>query len=143
VASAVLGACRLWAVGTTARTPASAVHAAKSQRPLVLVDQVGYDASAPKHAVVQGSGADRFTTFRIVDVQTGKTVLRGTPQPAGQFDHWNDWHYWTIDFSGLKTPGRYRLDVDGTVDVFSYPFQVADDVLERYTLSNVIYYFKG
>ncbi|MGH8113700.1 MAG: glycoside hydrolase family 9 protein [Rhodanobacteraceae bacterium] len=113
------------------------------QPPLVLVDQVGYDTGATKHAVVQGSGNYRFTTFRIVDVRTGKTVLQGAPQPAGQVDHWHDWRYWTIDFSALKTPGRYRVDVSGNVDAFSFPFRVADDVLERYTLSNVIYYFKG
>ena len=109
----------------------------------MLIDQVGYDTAAPKRAIVQGSGDDRFTTFSIVDVQTGKTVVRGTPRPAGQVDHWNDWHYWTVDFSSLKTPGRYRVDVCGNADVFSFPFRVADDVLERYTLSNVIYYFKG
>lgn len=113
------------------------------QRPLVLVDQVGYDTAAPKRAVVQGSVTDRFTEFRVIDVANGKVVLQGTPQAAGTVDHWNDWHYWTIDFSALKTPGRYRVDVSGNVAAFSFPFRIAHDVLQRYTLSNVIYYFKG
>ncbi|MBS0382740.1 MAG: glycoside hydrolase family 9 protein [Proteobacteria bacterium] len=113
------------------------------QRPLVLVDQVGYDTAAPKRAVVQGSVADRFTAFKVIDVANGKVVLQGTPQAAGTVDHWNDWHYWTIDFSALKTPGRYRVDVSGNVAAFSFPFRIAHDVLQRYTLSNVIYYFKG
>lgn len=132
----------VWGSSASAQ-PAATAQAEPSQPPRVLVDQVGYDIAAPKQAIVQGSGDDRFTAFRIVDVQTGKAVLQGTPRPAGQVDHWNHWHYWTIDFSSLKTPGRYRVDVGGTTEVFSFPFRVADDVLERYTLSNVIYYFKG
>jgi len=92
---------------------------------------------------VQGSAGDRFAVYKVVDVATGKTVLQGSPQPAGQVDHWNDWHDWTIDFSALKTPGTYRVEVGGNADAFSFPFRIADDVLERYTLSNVIYYFKG
>ncbi|HEY9110181.1 MAG TPA: glycoside hydrolase family 9 protein [Rhodanobacteraceae bacterium] len=135
--------CLVWGSSSALAQPLATAQAKPPQRPLVLVDQVGYDTVAPKRAIVQGSGDDRFTTFRIVDVQTGKTVLQGTPQPAGRVDHWNDWHYWTIDFSSLKTPGTYRVNVGGNADVFSFPFRVADDVLERYTLSNVIYYFKG
>lgn len=130
-----------WCMGDAA--PPSAKPGNVSQRPLVLIDQVGYDTAAPKHAVVQGSARDRFTHFKVVDVQTGKTVLQGTPQPAGQVDHWNDWHYWTIDFSALGTPGAYRVDVGGNADASSFPFRIVDDVLERYTLSNIIYYFKG
>jgi len=113
------------------------------QPPLVLVDQVGYDTAAPKHAIVQGSGREGFTYFEVIDVQTGKAVLQGKPQPAGQVDHWNDWHYWTVDFSAVKKPGIYRVDVSGGANASSFPFRIADDVLERYTLSNVIYYFKG
>lgn len=143
IASAIFGMCLLWNVGAAARTPASAVRPEPSQRPLVLVDQVGYDTSASKRAVVQGSGSDTFTRFKVIDARTGEPVLQGTPEAAGRVDHWNDWRYWTIDFSALKTPGTYRVEVDGSADAFSFPFHISDDVLARYTLSNVIYYFKG
>ncbi|MES2403122.1 MAG: glycoside hydrolase family 9 protein [Pseudomonadota bacterium] len=133
----------LWIAGGPVQALERSPQAVVPQPPRVLVDQVGYDTAAPKHAIVQGADKDAFTRFEVVDVQTGKTVLRGTPKPAGQVDHWNDWHYWTIDFSALKTPGIYRVDVGGNTDAFSFPLRVADEVLERYTLSNVIYYFKG
>jgi hypothetical protein len=126
-----------------APSTALAAQVSAPQRPLVLVDQVGYATSAPKRAIVQGADNDRFKAFAIVDERTGMTVLRGVPQAAGQVDHWHDWRYWTVDFSALETPGRYRIEVTGSADVSSFPFRVADDVLERYTLSNVIYYFKG
>ncbi|MGH8184762.1 MAG: glycoside hydrolase family 9 protein [Rhodanobacteraceae bacterium] len=112
-------------------------------RPRVMVDQIGYDPAAPKHAIVQGFKGDHFTSFQVVDVHTGKVVLKAVPRPAGTVDHWREWHYWTIDFSTVKTPGRYRVEVSGNVDASSFPFRIADHVLERYTLSNVIYYFKG
>ncbi|WIG56228.1 MAG: Glucosaminyl-1,4-glucosamine-6-phosphate hydrolase [Rhodanobacteraceae bacterium] len=141
LASAAFGL--LWIAGVPAWAAGGATRSAATQPPSVLVDQVGYDTAAPKRAIVQGSAGDSFATFKVIDVATGKTMLRGSPKPAGQVDHWNDWRYWTIDFSALKTPGTYRVDVGGNADAFSFPFRIADDVLERYTLSNVIYYFKG
>lgn len=130
-------------VAAMATVAPPAAQIAASQQPVVLVDQVGYDTAAPKHAILQGIAGDRFTAFNVIDVGTGKVALRGVPAQAGQVDHWNDWHYWTLDFSALQTPGRYRIAVDGNVSAASLPFRVTSDVLKRYTLSNVLYYFKG
>ncbi len=123
--------------------PTSSQQIVAPGHPIVLVDQVGYDPTAPKHALVQGRGGDHFSTFKIVDVVTGKAVLQGPVQPAGVVAGWNDWHYWRVDFSALRKPGRYRVEVDGNAGATSLPFRVAEHVLERYTLSNVVYYFKG
>lgn len=136
-------ACLVWMVAAGAPAAPSALRVKAPVRPRVLVDQVGYDPAAPKNAVVQAFANDRFTSFQVVDVHTGKVIFNGVPRPAGTVDHWRDWHYWTLDFSSVKTPGRYRVEVDGTVDVSSFPFRIAADVLERYTLSDVVYYFKG
>ncbi|MGH8124516.1 MAG: glycoside hydrolase family 9 protein [Rhodanobacteraceae bacterium] len=133
----------VWAMAGSAEAVSPAAQVEAPQRPLVLVDQVGYDTAAPKRAIVQGFSGDRFVAFTVVDVRTGKVVLEGKPRASGRVDHWHDWRYWTIDFSALKKPGRYRVKVSGSVEVASFPFRVADNVLERYTLSNVIYYFKG
>lgn len=144
VVAACLAVCVVWAGGAVAAPqPPDVMRIQAPTRPIVLVDQVGYDPAAPKHAIVQGFPGDRFTAFQVVNVRTGKVVLRGVPRPAGTVDHWRDWQYWTIDFSAVNAPGRYRVEVDGDVDVSSFPFRIADHVLERYTLSNVIYYFKG
>lgn len=141
----VLLICVAWGIAQSAVLPpvASSTIAADQQVPRVLVDQVGYDPAAPKRAIVQGSAHDQFTHFTVVDVDTGKTVLQGVPEPAGTVDHWRGWHYWMVDFSALKVPGHYRIDAGGSARAFSFPFRVAEDVLQRYTLSNVIYYFKG
>lgn len=112
-------------------------------RPLVLVNQVGYGKAAPKQAIVQGFAGDGFTAFKVVNAQTGAVVLTGVPHPSGTVADWDAWHYWTIDFSAVTTPGLYRVEAEGSVAVSSFPFWIAADALKRYTLSDVIYYFKG
>lgn len=119
------------------------MHIKAPVRPLVLVDQVGYNPSDSKQAIVQGSAGDSFTSFEVIDAHDGKVVLRGTPKPAGSVDHWKQWRYWTVDFSAVKSPGWYRVKVAGSVEVASSPFRIVDRVLQRYTLSDVLYYFKG
>jgi hypothetical protein len=109
----------------------------------VLVDQVGYETNAPKQALVQGNEQDRPSQFTLIDTDTGKTVLTGDLKTAGQVHSWDingDDAWWIADFSSLKTPGHYAIAV-GTAH--SCVFAIEDNLLERKTLSNVIYYFKG
>ncbi len=57
---------------------------------------------------------------------------------------WGDVNYWIADFSSWQMPGHYALQVSTAAGaVSSCAFEIEDDVLERNTLSNVIYYFKG
>ena len=109
----------------------------------VLVDQVGYEARAPKQALVMGTPQDHPQAFSLLDAATGKTVFTGTLTAAGQVHAWNG-AYWIADFSSWQKPGHYRLQTKTAAgEVSSCPFEIADDVLERNTLSNVLYYFKG
>jgi hypothetical protein len=110
----------------------------------VVVDQVGYDIQAPKQALVVGTPQDHPQQFALVDVDTGKAVLTGELTPSGQVHSWNGWDFWTADFSSWQRPGHYTLQIRSTTgEVSSYPFEINEDVLERNTLSNVVFYFKG
>jgi hypothetical protein len=52
--------------------------------------------------------------------------------------------FWTADFSSWQEPGHHSLHVNtGNSDVSSCDFEIDQDLLERKTLSNVVYYFKG
>jgi Glycosyl hydrolase family 9/Cellulase N-terminal ig-like domain len=110
----------------------------------VLVDQVGYDTSSPKVALILGTEGSAPTQFTLVDDATGKVVFSGSPAPAGKVDHWGDRTYWKADFSAFRTPGHYVLRaLTGNNFVSSCSFQIEEDLLERTTLSNVLFYFKG
>jgi hypothetical protein len=109
----------------------------------VLVNHLGYEVDAPKRAVILGRAGDEVTTFKLIDCATGGIVLSGTATKEGPVDQWKDWVFWTADFASVSTPGTYLLEC-GTSQgaVGSFPFSIQRDLLERDTLSTVIYYFK-
>jgi len=109
----------------------------------VLVDQVGYETTATKVALIETTEDTSLSGFDLVNDDTGLTVFGGTLQPAGSVDHWRNWRFWKADFSSWRTPGHYRLRVNADGGVSSCAFEIGNDLLERKTLSNVIYYFKG
>jgi hypothetical protein len=115
----------------------------------VLVNQVGYEPGARKVAIIAGNSGDHPTHFELIEAATGVTVLRGRLRPDGQVYDWRQrlpsgedqpWLFWTADFSAWRQRGHYILRVGGAQ---SCPFAIQHDVLERNTISNVIYYFKG
>jgi Glycosyl hydrolase family 9/Cellulase N-terminal ig-like domain len=110
----------------------------------VLVNQVGYDLHAPKQAIVEGSAQDHPTQFVLIDSDSGKTVFRGDLKLSGEVHAWDGRIFWTADFSSWQKAGHYKLEVPSNgAQVSSCAFEISDDVLERNTLSNVIFYFKG
>ncbi len=110
----------------------------------VLVDQVGYETTAQKQAIIAGSDQDHPQTFALIDIESGKVVFEATVMPAGKVYAWQNQVYWTADFSGWKKPGHYALHVHTTGDdATSCAFEINDDILERDTLSNIVFYFKG
>jgi hypothetical protein len=110
----------------------------------VLVDQVGYETQAPKQAIVAGSSLDHPQHFALIDTNSGKAVLQGDLQPSGKVNAWEGRVFWTADFSAWQKTGRYTLRIHTSEgDISSSIFAINDDVLERNTLSNVVYYFKG
>lgn len=116
----------------------------------ILTDQVGYDSRAPKQALVladahlSSPAQDLPKEFSLVDAATGKTVLQGQLKPAGAVYAWNHWNFALADFSSWTTPGHYLLQVrSSSGEVSSCAFEINTNILERDTLSNVVFYFKG
>jgi len=115
----------------------------------VLVNQVGYEPGARKVAIIEGNPGDHPTGFELIDAASGATVLSGHLRPDGQVYDWRQrlpsgkyrpWLFWTADFSVWRQTGHYIVRVG---QAQSWPFEIEHDVLERKTISNVIYYFKG
>ncbi len=110
----------------------------------ILVDQVGYESAEAKQAIITGTAQDQPEKFELVDTGTAKTVYVGDLKPAGNVYDWAGFTFWIADFSGWKQPGQYAVHVrTAKGEVQSCPFEIQDDILERDTLSNVIFYFKG
>jgi len=110
----------------------------------VLTNQVGYDPAGAKRIVIQGREGDSFEAFTVREVSTGRLVLSGKPQFVGPVTKWKDWHFWTIDFSPVTKEGSYIIEASSSKgSISSHPLLVQKNVLERKTLSDVIYYFKG
>jgi Glycosyl hydrolase family 9/Cellulase N-terminal ig-like domain len=109
----------------------------------VLVDQVGYETSAPKQVILVGSAGDKPHDIALIDVSTRNSVLTVQPSTPVTVDHWGR-IFWIADLSACQKPGRYIVAAHTAAgEVQSSIFVVEDDVLERNNLSNVIYYFKG
>ena len=110
----------------------------------VVVDQVGYETTSLKQALVVGTTQDHPTQFALVDSDTGKTVLNGDLKASGEVYNWGGRFFWMADFSSWQKPGHYSLQVhdNGSV-ISSCTFDIDENILERSTLSNIVFYFKG
>jgi hypothetical protein len=110
----------------------------------VLVDQVGYETQAPKQAIISGTDQDHPESFALVDANSGKADFQAKLSPAEKVDNWGNQVFWIADFSSWQKPGHYQLQVHAAgADATSSLFEIKDDILERETLSNVVFYFKG
>jgi len=109
----------------------------------VLANHIGYEWNAPKQAVILGHANDAVTDFKVIEFATGRPALSGETVKVGPVDHWKDWYFWTADFSALTNDGTYLVECETSKgSARSFPFQVEHGLLERNTLSSVIYYFK-
>lgn len=116
------------------------VHA----QPRILTNQVGYEVSLSKHAVIMADTRLDITSFQLIDTRTGRSVYQGVPVYQGSVSKWKNWVFWSLDFTNWLKEGSYRLEVGlPNASVSSYPFIIGKNVLEKATLSDVIYYFKG
>lgn len=109
----------------------------------VLVDHIGYESRSPKDALVLTSESEQPRQFQLVDATTGKIVVQADLRKAGGVAAWGG-TYWTAEFSSWQKPGRYEVRVQTAAgEVRSSVFAIDENILERNTLSDVIYYFKG
>lgn len=117
------------ALQSCAQAPASApvAPAATPDTSAIQLNQVGFLPGAAKWAAVRDAAAQRFA---VVDAATGREVLAAPLGPPQRWEPAGD----TVrlgDFSALRTPGRYRLQVAGLPP--SAPFAVGPDAHDALT----------
>lgn len=105
--------------------------------PLIRLNTIGYLPDSPKRASVAG----KFSRFAVVRVRDGKKVYEGeAAETITSAD--TDEQITIADFSALKTPGEYRLEIP---DIgFSPPFRIGTDVYDFpfYTVMRGMYLWR-
>jgi len=110
----------------------------------VLTNHLGYEASGLKHFVILGKASDTFSNCTLKDWLSDSAFLVIPARAEGAVSKWRDWYFWTGDFDAFASEGRYYLDcLSNHGPVHSSPFVIQQNLLERNTLSDVVYYFKG
>ena len=112
----------------------------------VVVDHVGYEMNATKQAIVVAEDGDAAVpkTFSLIDAASGKSVLTGAVKATGPVERWGMMSFWLADFSPWTQGGHYRLSVQTSKGpAESCEFEINNDLLERETLSKVVFYFKS
>jgi hypothetical protein len=101
------------------------------------LNQVGFDAARPKHAVVEASGP--LSRFQVLDA-LGAPIHCGALEQVA-FSEWQGGpDYYTVVFDGLRQPGTYRLQVGGAR---SEPFEVQDGLLFARLVPLLLDYFRS
>jgi len=121
----------------------SAGAALAGDPPRILTNHLGYDSFLPKRAVIQGSASNALSIFEVRTYPEGALAFRGTAAAGTPVDRWREWKFWSLDFSDLQREGTYVIEArDGDRVARSFPFRIEKNILERHTLSDVLYYFK-
>jgi hypothetical protein len=105
--------------------------------PLFHLNHLGFDSLGPKHAVIEGPPT--LSRYFIVDADH-VAVWCGDLQKIDFVDWGSSNAFYSIDFSELTRPGKYRLQV-GTLA--SDQFEIADNYLFATTFPAVLGYFKS
>ena len=93
---------------------------------------------------MQSAAQSQPQRFELIDSATQKPVSDGVLVRSGEVRSWDGRVFWTADFSSWQRPGRYSLLIHSSSgDARSSDFEIDTDILERNTLSNVVYYLKG
>jgi hypothetical protein len=115
----------------------------RAQDVKILTNHLGYDAAGAKHAVIVGGAGDKVGDCALKEAGSSKPVLTMPAKAVGPVKNWRDWNFWTVDFDAVSEEGRYVLECPANGGMLrSQPFEVRRLLLERKTLSDVIYYFK-
>ena len=105
----------------------------------ILTNHLGYETNGPKHAVILGKAGESVSGCALKNYVDDKLISKITPVAVGPVKKWRDWYFWSLDFDSLQTEGQYYVQCE---EVRSFPFSVQNNLLERNTLSDVLYYFK-
>jgi hypothetical protein len=108
---------------------------------LLLTNHIGYEANAPKQAILQTRKARlSSTSVLLVCADDHVTVDSFEVTKHGRVANWHQGNYFTVDFSAVTQPGRYYLRFE---NLRSEIFEIGEKLLMQKTFSDVLHYFKS
>ncbi|WP_261903120.1 glycoside hydrolase family 9 protein [Vibrio fortis] len=108
---------------------------------LLLTNHIGYEANAPKQAILQTRKARLSSTLvLLVCADDHVTVDSFEVTKHGRVANWHQGNYFTVDFSAVTQPGRYYLRFE---NLRSEIFEIGENLLMQKTFSDVLHYFKS
>jgi len=122
----------------------TAVNADDPARPMILTNHIGYKPTGPKTSIILGFENDKFQKFKLINFTTEEIVFEGKVNAKGPVQKWKNWNFWTLDFSSVTEEGKYYIISSSKGREYrSFPFDIQEDILERHTISDIVYYLKG
>jgi hypothetical protein len=114
----------------------------------VVVNQVGYELTGPKSAVILTNFFPPDATSGTLEVadSAGQTAVKLPVECSGRMRgekaaDWG-WYFWRADFTQLDKEGVYRVRARiGGAESASFPFAVGRDLLFRETVPSVVDFF--
>jgi hypothetical protein len=113
--------------------------------PVIYVNQVGFDANAPKIAVISvDSKLPDSAVFQVLNAVTGKVAFTGNLKNPVSIDEWMPGKiFYDMDFSSLADSGVYAIAVSiGNKIYASYHFRIEKNALAKLTISSIIHYYR-
>ena len=112
---------------------------------LIHVNQVAFDQTAPKFAVVEAAHPlPPSSRFRVKDSLKSENVFEGTLADGQECKEWFPGRYfYRADFSSLQQAGRFRVQVteDGK-EFSSSDFEIGKNALAVLTLPAIIQFYQ-
>ena len=109
----------------------------KPYEPDIITNQVGYRPDAPKSVVVRKKGLDDSAPveFKVVNDKTGAVAYKNLLGPAQKYAAADESEDRVGDFSELREPGDYHIEVEGCDK--SYSFYIGENVYKGLTEESV------
>lgn len=111
----------------------------------VLVNQVAFNSSAPKFAVIKSNTKRHPATFNIVDAFNGSKAYSGSLTAGAEVNDWQSGIFFqTADFSSFTNQGKFRITVEIQGKEFDSPeFIIDENALGSIAFPAILNFFKG
>jgi hypothetical protein len=111
----------------------------------VFVNQVAYDLSGPKTAVIQADAQAAQAAFSLIDSATSAVQATDTLGKPSAVPDWAPGKvFYRADFSAFRKPGTYRIKatLDGAT-ALSEAFRIEENALAKLTLPAIVKFYRG